>query len=48
MSEREEYLTEQIITYLGNKRSLLNFINGSIDIVMKELKNGDCYPCMRL
>lgn len=38
MSEREEYLTEQIITYLGNKRSLLNFINGSIDIVMKELK----------
>ena len=40
MAEREKYLTEQIITYLGNKRSLLNFINGSIDIVMKELKKG--------
>ena len=26
MSEREEYLTEQIITYLGNKRSLLTLL----------------------
>lgn len=37
MPEREEFLTEQIITYLGNKRSLLSFINIAVEIVMNEL-----------
>ena len=36
--ENKKYLTEQIITYLGNKRSLLDFINGAVKIVKKELK----------
>ena len=36
--ENEEYLKEQIITYLGNKRSLLDFINVALKIVKKELK----------
>lgn len=36
--ENKEFLTEQIITYLGNKRSLLNFIDNVIEIVKKELK----------
>ena len=38
MKENENFLTEQIITYLGNKRSLLSFIGNSIRIVKKELK----------
>lgn len=33
--ENEKYLTEQIITYLGNKRKLLKFI----DIEVKEILN---------
>ena len=37
MAERNEFLTEQIITYLGNKRALLSFIDGAIQIVRKEL-----------
>ena len=37
MAERNEYLTEQIITYLGNKRSLLSFIGNAIKIVLDEL-----------
>ena len=37
MAERKEFLTEQIITYLGNKRSLLKFIDSAINIVLKEL-----------
>lgn len=36
--ENKEFLTEQIITYLGNKRSLLNFIDNVIEIVKQELK----------
>ena len=36
--ENEEFLTKQIITYLGNKRSLLDFIGSAVDIVKKELK----------
>ncbi len=36
--ENEEYLTNQIITYIGNKRILLNFIGDVIKIVKKELK----------
>lgn len=35
--ENKEYLTEQIITYIGNKRSLLNFIDNVIGIVKQEL-----------
>lgn len=35
--ENEKYLTEQIITYLGNKRSLLSFIEISVKDVKKEL-----------
>ncbi|MCR5705404.1 MAG: DNA adenine methylase [Acholeplasmatales bacterium] len=37
MSERKEFLTEQIITYLGNKRSLLTFIDNAIKVVLKEI-----------
>lgn len=36
--ENKEFLTEQIITYLGNKRSLLKFIDNAVEIVKKELK----------
>jgi adenine-specific DNA-methyltransferase len=35
--ESEKYITEQLITYIGNKRSLLNFIGESINDVKKEL-----------
>lgn len=35
--ENEKYLTEQIITYIGNKRSLLSFIGNSIELVKQEL-----------
>lgn len=36
--ENPQYLSEQIITYLGNKRSLLSFIGIALDIVIGELK----------
>ena len=36
MKENEEYLTSQIITYLGNKRSLLDFIGEALDIIRKK------------
>ena len=36
--ENEEYLTNQIITYIGNKRSLLDFIGEGIEVIQKELK----------
>ena len=36
--ENEEYLTTQIITYIGNKRSLLNFIGEAVYTVRKNLK----------
>lgn len=35
--ENEEYLTTQIITYLGNKRSLLGFIGEAVEEVKKRL-----------
>ena len=38
MLENEEYLTSQIITYIGNKRSLLSFIGTAIEVVKKDLK----------
>ncbi|GHV84236.1 restriction endonuclease subunit M [Spirochaetia bacterium] len=35
--ENEDYLTKQIITYIGNKRRLLKFIENGISIVKKKL-----------
>jgi len=37
MTERPEYLTSQLITYLGNKRSLLSFISEALDFVRRGL-----------
>jgi adenine-specific DNA-methyltransferase len=36
--ENRDYLTKQIITYIGNKRSLLDFITKGIQIVQKRLQ----------
>jgi len=36
--EKSEYLSQQLITYIGNKRSLLNFIGNGIREVQKQLK----------
>ncbi|HOE09167.1 MAG TPA: DNA adenine methylase [Treponemataceae bacterium] len=36
-SENEAFLTEQLITYIGNKRYLLNFISKGIDLVRDRL-----------
>ncbi len=36
--ESEDFLTKQIITYIGNKRSLLDFITKGIQIVQKRLQ----------
>lgn len=35
--ENKKYLTQQIITYIGNKRSLLSFIGNSVELVKQEL-----------
>jgi adenine-specific DNA-methyltransferase len=35
--EKNEYLTQQLITYIGNKRALLGFIGEGIKIVKKNL-----------
>jgi len=35
--ENEKFLKEQLITYLGNKRSLLGFIDGVVKIVKDEI-----------
>ena len=37
MGEDDAYLSQQIITYIGNKRSLLPFIGKGIDIVRDRL-----------
>ena len=37
-TEKPEYLSEQIITYIGNKRALLDFIGVAVDEVKRELK----------
>ena len=37
MAERKEFLTKQIITYLGNKRSLLSFIDKAVQLVLTDL-----------
>lgn len=39
MAERKEFLTDQIITYLGNKRSLLSFIDNAVRVVLEEIGN---------
>ena len=36
-AENREYLSEQLITYLGNKRSLLPFIGEAVSSVQKKL-----------
>jgi adenine-specific DNA-methyltransferase len=38
LPENGEYLTRQLITYLGNKRSLLDFIGRGINIVQTRLR----------
>lgn len=35
--ENEQYLTEQLITYIGNKRALLEFIGQSVSFVQKKV-----------
>ncbi|MCL2004891.1 MAG: DNA adenine methylase [Planctomycetaceae bacterium] len=35
--ENEDYLTKQILTYIGNKRSLLKFITKGVHLVQKKL-----------
>lgn len=47
MTENKDYLETQIITYLGNKRSLLSFINKSVEIVKEEL-NQNQLRCLDL
>lgn len=37
MKENEKFLTQQIITYIGNKRSLLDFIGDGIEIIKDDL-----------
>jgi adenine-specific DNA-methyltransferase len=37
MNEKKEYLTRQLITYIGNKRALLDFIGEGIQKVQKKL-----------
>jgi adenine-specific DNA-methyltransferase len=38
LSEKKEYLTQQLITYIGNKRALLGFIGNGIKKVQEKLK----------
>jgi len=38
ISESADFLTKQIITYIGNKRSLMDFITKGIQIVQKRLQ----------
>lgn len=37
LSDNEKFLTEQIITYLGNKRSLLDFIGSAVENIKKDI-----------
>ena len=37
MMENEKYLTEQIITYIGNKRKLLGHIALEVENILKEM-----------
>ena len=44
-SENPDYLTKQLITYLGNKRALLDFIGQGVSLVQKRLntKHLSCF-----
>ena len=44
-SENNEYLQNQLITYIGNKRALLPFIGQAVKIVQKDLKK-DKLKCL--
>ena len=37
MTENSDYLTRQLITYIGNKRALLPFISQALDFIHREL-----------
>lgn len=37
LAENPEYLTDQIVTYLGNKRALLDFIGTAVSLVCDEI-----------
>jgi adenine-specific DNA-methyltransferase len=37
IKENGDFLSKQLITYIGNKRSLLDFIGNGVDIVIKKL-----------
>jgi adenine-specific DNA-methyltransferase len=37
ISEKKEFLTQQLITYIGNKRALLGFIGNGIKTIQKKL-----------
>jgi adenine-specific DNA-methyltransferase len=37
LAENEDYLTKQILTYIGNKRSLLKFITEGVHLVQQKL-----------
>jgi len=43
--ENEKFLTEQIITYLGNKRKLLDYIEIEVKEILKELGVDKCKIC---
>ena len=45
MSENDEYLTQQIITYLGNKRSLLDNIGLEVENILKHLGINKAVTC---
>ena len=47
MLENPEYFSEQLITYIGNKRALLEFISTGLDFVKKKLKK-DKLSCVEL
>jgi len=37
IKENKKYLTDQIITYLGNKRSLIKYIEREVKNIQKKL-----------
>ncbi len=37
LEESDEYLNKQIITYIGNKRSLLPFIQAGLNKILRRL-----------
>jgi adenine-specific DNA-methyltransferase len=41
--EKREFLSQQLITYIGNKRALLTFIGDEIRKVQKRLRKNKLY-----